>query len=77
MRAEKTRWSRIRMRYPLNEAGLCTTIGCFNKKGVVILRVYDEEGKEFFYGCKCRGCMEEWLEAFKMSVFDIEDAFAF
>lgn len=77
MITEKNRWARIRMRYPFNEANGCTTLECYGKKGVVILRAYDDEDKEFFFGCKCRSCMEEWLKAFNMSVKDIEDYYAF
>jgi hypothetical protein len=77
MLSVKTNWTRIRMRYPLNEAGGCSTFACYNKKGVVIVRAYDEEGTEYFLGGKCQSCMDQWLNAFNMSVSDIEDPNAF
>ena len=74
---EKSKWSRISLRYCVVEPVWCTTTSCYLKKGVVVLRAYDEEDKEFYFGPKCQSCMAEWLKEFNMSFRDLEDSDAF
>ena len=77
MIVEKARWARIRVCYPLREGGLCTSPDCYLHRGVVLLRAYDEDDKEYYFGYQCRDCLEKWLNAFEMNYRDIEQVGTF